>query len=450
MQLFQVIFCSPDPLQAGACMRIHSLLLIAISCCASYGKDFPVATLNELTSALELAKPGDSLSLREGEWIDANIVFEAAGSEIAPITLRAATPGKTLLTGASRLRIAGSHLIVEGLRFRDPDPSISDLIEFRKDSKRPSENCRLTNCSVEGTRSRLPTQESRWIGLYGQGHRVDHCEFTGKSGKGATFVVWLDGQDIGKHQIDHNYFGPREQLGTNGGETIRIGDSKTSMRPAGCIVEYNLFESCNGEAECISNKSCGNIYRDNMFLKVSGTLTLRHGNGCLVERNVFLGEDAPGTGGIRIIGEDHVVRENYLEKLTGDDARSAITLMMGIPNSPANRYFQVQRVKIENNTIVACEHSILIGLSDDKLASLVPIETVFFGNQVFNPKHPLMEVRCALSGIEWRENSFHGESLGISEVPTGIAFETSNSANEPSGLNRPTPIARDTVGPGWE
>ena len=55
-------------------------------------------------------------------------------------------------------------------------------------------------------------------------------------------------------------------------ETIRIGDSQTSLLMGGCVVEKNLFEKCNGEAECISNKSCGNIYRENTFLEVSGTL----------------------------------------------------------------------------------------------------------------------------------------------------------------------------------
>src|SRR5258707_256657 len=81
-----------------------------------------------------------------------------------------------------------------------------------------------------------------------------------------TYVVWLGHGREGGNQIDRNYFGPRAGLGANGGETIRIGDSRTSMLAANCVVEKNLFEKCNGEVECISNKSCGNIYRDNTFL----------------------------------------------------------------------------------------------------------------------------------------------------------------------------------------
>ena len=345
-----------------------------------------------------------------------------------------------MLTGMSTLRIGGEHLVVEGLLFQDPNPSVSDLIQFRIDSDELAHGCRMTNCAVVEADQRSGG-ESRWVGLYGTGHRVDHCRFEGKSDKGATFVVWLGDDNKGLHQIDHNYFGPRERLGSNGGETIRIGDSKTSMLAADCVVEHNLFEKCNGETECISNKSCGNIYRDNTFREVSGTLTLRHGNGCLVERNVFLGNQARGTGGVRIIGEDHIVRGNYLADLTGDDGRSAISLMMGIPNSPAHRYFQVKRALVEDNSIVDCKYPLVIGLSDDENATLAPEETVFRGNLVVSPRRNIVDARCSLAGITWQDNHFSGKSLGIPTVD-GIHLD----AVEPAQLK---PIDRTEVGPTW-
>ena len=66
--------------------------------------------------------------------------------------------------------------------------------------------------------------------------------------------------------------------------------------------------------------------------------------------------------------------------------RSAICFMMGIPNSPAHRYLQVKRARVENNSIVNCKHSLLIGLSDDKNATLPPVETVIRGNRILSPK----------------------------------------------------------------
>ncbi len=415
-------------------------LFLAVSLPA-FGIDIPIADVAALQQAVATAHPGDNLVLREGEWKDTQIVFTGEGTTAAPITLMAAVPGMTILTGKSSLRIGGKNLVVAGLLFKDPSPEVSDLIQFRKDSKTPAQDCRMTNCAVISQQPSIVSQESRWVGLYGEGHRVDRCTFQGKSGTGATFVVWLGDTSPGKHRIDHNYFGPREKLGKNGGETIRVGDSQTSMLAAACIVEYNLFEACNGEVECISNKSCGNIYRDNTFLSVSGTLTLRHGNGCLVERNVFLGGRASGTGGIRIIGEDHVIRDNYLENLTGDDARSAISLMMGIPNSPLNRYFQVRNVRLESNTIVDCECSILIGLSDDNKASLAPVATLFVANKVLCPKYAVVEARCDLDGIHWTANEFFGKSLGI---PAVVGIQTVHPQ-----LNPIAAIARSEVGSTW-
>jgi poly(beta-D-mannuronate) lyase len=415
--------------------------LLCVLAAPAVAKDVPIDDVAALKTALSAAQPGDNLILRAGEWRDANLVFTGRGTPAAPITLKAATPGQTVFTGQSTLRIGGVHLVVEGLLFRDPAPEVSDLIQFRADSKHLAQHCRLTNCAVIGTLPADGGRESRWIGLYGAGHRVDHCTFQGKPGKGATFVVWLGEGGEGRHQVDHNHFGPRERLGKNGGETIRIGDSQTSMLAANCVVEMNLFERCNGEAECISNKSCGNIYRENTFLEVAGTLTLRHGNCCVVERNAFLGNSAKGTGGIRIIGEDHIVRGNYLERLTGDDARSALCLMLGIPNSPVNRYFQVQRARVEDNTLVDCEHSILIGLSDDQHATLAPVETVFSGNRVSSPKQAVIEARCPLDGITWKGNVFFGKTLGI-PAEAGIEIGEPNVAPLPA-------ITRAEVGTAW-
>jgi poly(beta-D-mannuronate) lyase len=420
---------------------VRTLLLLFLLPSCAFSKDFQIADVDELKAAVKVVQPGDSLILREGKWRDVRIILKGHGTAALPITLKAAVPGKTVVTGASTLGIFGEHLVVEGLLFKDPDPELSDLIQFRLDSDELAQNCRMTNCEISSQVQAEGTRESRWVNIYGSNNRLDHCTIQGKSGKGTTVVVWLGESGGGGHQIDHNYFGPRERLGKNGGETIRVGDSKTASLDGKCIVEQNLFERCNGETECISNKSCRNIYRENTFLEVSGTLTLRHGNACLVERNTFLGNNARGTGGIRIIGEDHVVRNNYLENLAGDDARAALCLMMGIPNSPAHRYVQVKRARIEDNSIVGCEHPVLIGLSDDKNASLPPVDSVFAKNRIVSPTHSIIEARCSIDGIRWEANQFLGKALGIS-VRTGIEMINLN-------IRPPSRISRASVGASW-
>ena len=420
---------------------MRTLLVAALLPLFAIGKDLPVADQAELDAAIQAAEPGDSIVLREGTWVDLKIRFVGKGSSTSPITLRSAVPGKTILTGKSQIRISGEYLTVDGLWIKDPDPSVGDTVEFRADSKSLARHCRLTNSAVTmSSGSAASVVDSRWVNLYGSDNRVDHCFIEGKNNGGTTLVVWLGNGQEGRHRIDGNYFGAREPLGRNGGETIRVGDSKTSMQPAACVIEKNLFERCDGEAECISNKSCGNVYRGNSFVAVSGALTLRHGNGCTVEENIFHGESAKGTGGIRIIGEDHIVRRNFLSDLAGDDARSGITLMMGIPDSPAHGYFQVKRARIENNVLVNCRHPILIGLSNSKNATLPPIDTVFADN-VVTTDQAVVEARCATDGLQWEGNSFWGKELGIPK-PEGVDWRVVK-------VERQRALTQADVGPAW-
>lgn len=423
---------------------LASLLLLPVLLSA---RDIPVTDLVSLDKAVKEAAPGDTITLSEGEWKDVVVKFKGQGTADAPITLRAAVPGKTIFTGASALRIGGEHLVVEGLWFQNPDPSAGDSIEFRVDSKNPARHCRLTQCAITlaPELASKTDKESRWVGIYGSDNRVDHCLLRGKLSKGTTLVVWLGEGNEGRHVIEQNYFGPREKLGKNGGETIRVGDSKTSMQTAFCVIRQNLFEKCNGEAECISNKSCGNLYQENSFVEVSGTLTLRHGNGCTVEENGFFGNNAKGSGGIRIIGEDHLVKGNYLENLAGDEVRSGITFMMGLPDSPANGYFQVKRARVENNTLVDCKQPILIALEGDKVPgkpTLPPVDCVMAGNKINSPKAKVIDARCDLSGIRWEANQFYGKELGVLEV-AGI-----NWGKAPAVQKR-EPASRQSVGPAW-
>ncbi|MFO1485875.1 MAG: polysaccharide lyase 6 family protein [Verrucomicrobiaceae bacterium] len=389
----------------------------------AWSKEVPVSDPSSFAQATQKLDAGDTIILQAGTWADAHLKIHARGTAEKPVTIKAQTPGKVVLTGDSRITIAGEHIVVDGLWFQNPTGE--EAIELRIDSDELANDCRVTNCAVTNEFQAAPGKSARFVSIYGARHRIDHCYIAGKTTEGTTMVVWLsnEAKDQGQHQIDHNHFGPRQKLGKNGGETIRLGDSKTSMLTAACVVEHNLFEKCDGEAECISNKSCGNIYRHNTFKGVSGSLTLRHGNGCRVENNVFLGDKAKGSGGVRIIGEDHVVTGNLFDGLTGDNERSAMCFMLGIPDSVPNGYFQVKRAKVTNNTFVNCEHNILIGMSGDKKAKLPPLETEITGNHIQTSKGEAFEIKCAVDGVTMKNN----------ETGNELPSEVSVPAPEPAG-----------------
>lgn len=416
-------------------------LALAVSCPAA---ERLVRTPKEFDDAVKAAQPGDHIVLADGEWAGALLKFRASGTPAAPIVLRAQTPGAARLTGNSRLRMGGDWLVAEGLWFHDPATGSEDVIEFRADSRTPARHSRLTQCAVTWDTSATADRtlkENRWISIYGASNRVDHCLAQGKVNRGATLVVWLDAPDGGRHRIEHNRFGPRPRLGVNGGETIRIGDSSTSLLRAECLVEQNLFDRCDGEAECVSNKSGGNLYRRNLFERVAGALTLRHGDNCVVEENVFLGAHAPGTGGIRVVGAGHVIRGNHLEALAGDDERGALTLMLGIPNSPLNGYAQVRGARFEDNRLVDCRQPLFIGLRGAKAATLAPMDTVFLRNQTHAPKARIVQAGGELGGVSWSENVFWGRELGMPDAP-GVAWR-------PPSITRPAPLPARVCGPAW-
>ncbi len=347
-----------------------SLLIMIFSYSTSKAENYTIQSSSDLDKLSGQLMPGDTVFMKSGNWVDAKLLFVGEGQAERPIVLSVERKDAVVLSGKSSLKIYGEYLTVDGLRFEDGYTDNGAVIEFRNGSSKLASYCRLTNTSILNYNPADKNVDYKWVSVYGDHNRVDHCHFEGKEHSGTTLVVWLNGEP-NYTQIDYNYFGSRPDLGYNGGETIRIGTSTNSMQESRAIVEYNLFEECDGEIEIISNKSGFNIYRYNTFRNNDGCLTLRHGNDCEVYGNFFLGENK-SSGGVRIIGERHKVFNNYFEGLKGDGYRSAICIMNGVPDSPLNRYFQVIEAEVAFNTIVNCKVPITIGAGKDSEKTLPP------------------------------------------------------------------------------
>lgn len=388
-------------------MKYLLTLFILLICCISYGQEsIFVSDMNEFDTAVKKAIPGTTIVMRNGEWKDVHLQVFGIGKKYQLITIKAETPGEVIITGDSRMSIFGKYLVVDGLWFKDGTPTSKSIISFRKNSKEFAFNSRLTNCTISYFNPENSSFKSHWVDIWGKNNRVDHNNFTGKTNDGTTLVVWLKGEvhEENNHRIDHNFFGHRPELGKNGGETIRIGTSTNSMKSSKTIVENNTFKNCDGEIEIISNKSGDNIYRNNLFFSSKGTLTLRHGNNALVENNVFLGNNVPKTGGIRIINEGHIVRNNLLIGLKGTGFRGPIVVMNGVPNSPLNRYHQVKNVNIQNNTILNCS-PLEFGAGKDSERTLRATNTIFANNLISNTDGgTILNVQDNINGIAFFSN----------------------------------------------
>ena len=410
---------------------VASALAICAAASASATETL-VTNQEEYRDAVKSAGPGDVIVLANGVWRDFEILFAGNGEPERPITLTAETKGQVIISGHSNLRLAGEHLVVSGLVFRDGYTPTSTVISFRRTKGEPANYSRVTEVVIDRFNNPERHEIDFWVLMFGRHNRFDHNHVVGKGNLGVTMAVRLDGEENQRnhHRIDHNYFGPRPILGSNGGETLRIGTSHHSMADSLTVVDNNVFDRCDGELEIISNKSGGNTFRGNLFLESRGTLTMRHGNNAVIEDNVFLGNGVPNTGGIRVINKGHVVRNNYLHGLTGYRFGAAFTVMNGVPDSPLNRYHQVEDVVMENNSIIQCDYIEMAGGSDEE-RSATPIDSAFRSNLVFNRDgENVIRVHDDISGIDFEANAANAvEDLPIKTGFANAPIEMRKAAN---------------------
>ncbi len=396
-----------------------------------------VADQAAFKEAVKQAKPGDTITLANGVWNDFEILFTGQGQKDAPIRLTAQTKGKVILSGQSNLRLAGEYLEVSGLVFKNGYTPTQEVISFRQNKDTLANNSRVTEVVIDNYNNPERYETDFWVMMYGKNNRFDHNHLEGKSNKGVTMAVRMntEASQENYHRIDHNYFGPRAILGANGGETLRIGTSHHSRKNSFTTVENNYFDRCDGELEIISSKSGKNTIRNNTFYQSRGTLTMRHGNNTLVEGNVFFGNGADHTGGIRVINAGQIVRNNYLEGLTGTRFGGALVVMNGVPNSPINRYDQAKNAVIENNTLINSDNIQLAAGSDEE-RSAVPVDSTFANNLILNDDgRDVFTVYDDVSGIAFTDNVLNTSSLP--DFAKGFRNESVNLVRAENGLMFP-------------
>lgn len=409
-----------------------------------------VSNQDEYAAAQTVLQPGDVIVLANGEWRDFDLVLEARGTAEHPIYLVAEDPGSVVLTGQSSLRLGGEYLIVSGLVFRDGYTPRNEVISFRRDSETLAFNSRVTRTVVENYNNPDRAQRDTWVVMYGQNNTFDHNHLSGKLNSGPTMTVRLNTEDSqnNSHHIHHNYFGPRPVFGSNGGETLRIGTSHYSLTTSNTLVENNFFDRCSGEVEIISNKSGNNTYRRNTFYESRGTLTLRHGNGTVVEGNLFEGNSAPYTGGVRVINAQQTVSNNMFRELTGTRFSGALVVMNGVPNSPINRYHQVDGAVIENNTFDKVS-TIELGEGSDSERSAVPINSNFKNNVVIGSRDVTpFNLYDDMSGITFSEN--YSNLQPPAELSSGFTvLEDASAAPDGAGASGDFGVSKSETGVPW-
>lgn len=377
-------------------------------------------TVSELIDAIDNAKPGDDIVMCSREWRNLEISFDVEGTAAAPITLRAATPGKSIITGRSQILMAGRYAVIKGLRFQDGYP-VHAAVRFRTSSSRVCNNCRLTETSIIDYAPPLGSEDlvshhEYYVQLHGKNNRVDHNYFTGKNGKGMVLYVEVKSDGPESHRIDHNYFGRRiEHPSGNNGEAIKIGEHTTEFLQSGTVVENNYFYRSNGEFEIISVKASGITLRRNTFDRCEGVLSLRHGNGSWVDANTFLGhrDSSKKVSGIKVSGNDHVITNNYISGINvgTSAARGGITLDSGESTYKEGGRRAAKNVLIAFNTIVDSDRSISV----NGAKSVPPSDISIANNLISSSYGPLIAEDMPIDGALYSKNLAFGSSIGVSD-----------------------------------
>ncbi|WP_143773924.1 chondroitinase-B domain-containing protein [Niastella vici] len=257
-----------------------------------------VTSLSALQTVINNAAAGDIIILANGTYTaSADINVSKQGTATAPITIQAQTIGGAIIGGTNGFNIVSpaKYIIIKGFKFTHSasQATMASGTSF----------CRWTRNIFE-----TPGEGENLL-LNGNDHEVDYNTFQHKNALGRFIAVRGSGSQIAQRlHIHHNYFFDQQPQTGNGAETLQFGLSGYSLSSSNSIVEYNLFEQCEGENEMISVKASAVTIRYNTIRDCPAQFTLRHGNHNVVYGNYFI-----NTPGIRIFGDDHIIFSNHFE-----------------------------------------------------------------------------------------------------------------------------------------
>ncbi len=454
-------------------------LLALFSCTQQSGRVYEVQTAEGLAEALAGAQPGDSILLADGSYdLNGDLILDQSGTADRPIVIRAKNRGEAVITGPTRLLlIGGEHIVVEGLAFRGTvGPAVylqgCQHVRITRNTFELTETTRSSWVMVSG----IPDDTTRFSGW----NRIDHNSFENKTQLGN--YITIEGTMTAEPRvsradlIDHNLFaniGPRAE---NALEAIRIGSSQYTLSSGGTILEYNLFEQCDGDPEYISVKSSDDTVRFNTFRECLGTLSLRHGNGSVVHGNFILGNGRTGsfldstgrtwtlgTGGIRWCGSGMKITDNYLEGLVGTEWDAAMAVIGGDAEygdgQSLTKHFRIRDAHISGNVLVNNTSGFEFGYDGGGFQGnwwpMAPTRLVVEKNVIVGDRGMLIRFFNPPTETVWKDNIAWATKKaraaaapidGVAERDPGLV-RTGNVWHLPGNVPERQPLNREDVGP---
>ena len=406
-------------------------------------------SVEEVTTKLTAAKPGDIIELKNGNYALGTLNITCNGTADKPITFRAQTVGGVIFNDAAKLMINGKYVIIDGFTLNGD----GGYIEFQKDSSYSS----LFNTTMD------KCGNDTWVAIWGTHIRVAYCAFKNKTGSKAKNKEMFRLRVGVEHyaQVDHNYFYNYQFLKEhpydpilNGTECIQVGmylekrpngDIPWKNVPSHSVIEYNYFNKWYGETEFVSVKASDTIIRYNTIEDCYGTVTLRQADDCQVNGNFFLQQGNPLAGGVRVYGARHKIYNNYFAIAGESSIRTGVSIQNG-KSDPGLDPQPARDTLVAFNTFVDCKNqSITFGGSGHPVSPAGCI----IANNIFKSNNGVVirNDRSTPSNTKYEGNILFGAELGI---PNPGGFKTVDPklvlSNELYRIPKKSPARHGAVG----
>ncbi|MER5208354.1 polysaccharide lyase 6 family protein [Streptomyces sp. NPDC002825] len=362
----------------------------------------PVTSLTALQTAIDRAVPGDRIVVADGTYtVPSGGSIDVSGR--SGITIVSQTRGGAVLRGERSFVLDGASAVtISGFALRQSGtlaiPAGSTGIRLTRNDIRFAD--------VDGL---------DWVLVEGDDAKIDRNHFHDRTTQGIFLVVDGPGTTAVAQRLHifKNHFSHHLYTGANGGEAIRLGVSSRALSRADAVVEYNLFEHCDGDPEAVSVKSSGNTIRYNTIRDSQGGIVLRHGNGSTVEGNWLLG----GKEGIRLYGNDHLIVNNHIAGLTGR------ALVIGSGTTRDHHEGETTEERRGND---ACDRAVIVhntlrsnksSLSGETTRPYEPRDVTVADNLVVGDSGSLVAMG-ATSGFVWQSNILWG-AASDGNIPAG-------------------------------
>ena len=280
---------------------------------AQYSPSAAIDTESEFNSAAALLTAGDELVVRNGYYLDWDMVIpaDADGTEADPIVIRPETPGGVTFGYGSSVALRGDHVVLKGFRFEHAGSGYTAVMIYGSD-------CRMTQCQFFHCGNPYSTfTHISQVYNYADDNRVDHCFWTGSKSMSTALRGSTEAEAWGRRtRFDHNIFRDIVRFSYNGQENIQLGQGlgggqDTCARP-NTLIEYNLFNNAWGDGETISVKVSSNTIRYNVAVNNRNSFCFRQTEDNVFEGNVMY----RSSGGLRMFRKGHKIVNNLFVDLT--------------------------------------------------------------------------------------------------------------------------------------